>query len=170
MRMRRVFPPLGVFLAVLAIHGAWTAHFPEAPLEQARWVSLGPDPQETWLDRYIATQDYWLGISYALSLSFAAAAFRRYREERSCTARNIAVGGVTVTGVLAVVGCFLVGCCGSPMLAVYASLLGAAFVPLMKPLLAGLTAVSVTAAWIWMNRSSRGADPVCEGGHCGSDG
>lgn len=150
----RIFLPLGTFLAVFALHCMWTALFPEAVLEQARWVSLKPVSETSWPHRYLATQDYCLGISYALSLSFAVVAFRRYREQRHCAARSFAIGGLTVSGTLAVAGCFLVGCCGSPMLAVYASLLGAAFVPTIKPLLAVLTALSVTVAWLWMNRLS----------------
>lgn len=72
-----------------------------------------------------------------------------------CAARNLAIGGVTLSGVLAVAGCFLLGCCGSPMLAVYLSLFGAAFLPFAKPLVAGLTAASLVAGWWWMKRRER---------------
>ena len=41
----------------------------------------------------------------------------------------------------------MLGCCGSPMLAVYLSLFGAAFLPWAKPLIALLTTVTLFAAW-----------------------
>jgi hypothetical protein len=98
------------------------------------------------------TGAYWLGYSYTLPLAFAAAAFRRYREGRFCAARNLALGGVTISGFLAVGGCFLLGCCGSPMLAVYLGLFGTSFLPFTKPLVAGLTTASVLVGWLWMRR------------------
>jgi len=47
-----------------------------------------------------------------------------FRQERTVTA-GAAGGGVTLLGALMAGGCFLIGCCGSPMLAVYLSLFGA---------------------------------------------
>jgi hypothetical protein len=101
---------------------------------------------------YLQTQSYWLGFSYALSLTFAVYAFQRYREQRQGAAKNLAIGGVTFSGLLAVAGCYLVGCCGSPMLAVYLSLFGAAFLPFAKPLVALVTSISILGAWWWLNR------------------
>ena len=98
-----------------------------------------------------------------MSPSFAACALRRYRERRLCAARNLAIGGVTFSGFLAVAGCFMLGCCGSPMLVVYLNLFGAAFLPLAKPLMAGVTAVSLAVAWWWLTRRERlTAPPVPE--------
>ena len=105
--------PASVFVAVLAMHVAWVGLFPEKNPAQDLWASVGPEP--SWLQRYLDTQSYWLGLSYAMSLAFVAAALRRYREQRLCAARNIAMGGITLSGFLAVAGCFLMGCCGSPM-------------------------------------------------------
>lgn len=81
--------------------------------------------------------------------------FRRYRERRQCADATLAVGGLTIGGAMSVVGCFLVGCCGSPMLGVYLGLFGAAFQPFAKPLSAILSAVSVALAWLWMRRRER---------------
>src|SRR5208283_3790556 len=46
-----------------------------------------------------------------------------------------AAGGLTLLGALMAGGCFLIGCCGSPMLAVYLSLFGAKALGLGKPLM-----------------------------------
>jgi len=168
--IRRATLPLGVFIGVFLVHYLWSGLFPEYDPIQDRWASLVTTANLTWLYRYISNQSYWLGYSYALSLAFAAAALRRYRDERFCTDRNLALGGVTLSGFLAVAGCFLVGCCGSPMLVVYLNLFGAAFLPLAKPLLAGLTTVSILGAWWWMNHRGRPLLPdpkaTCQGNNC----
>jgi len=151
MAFRRALLPLALFLVVMTIHYLWLGVFPERDPAQDRWASIDA-AESTWSARYIENQSYWLGFSYALPLAFAAVAIRRFREERSCRARNLAIGGITLTGCLAVAGCFLIGCCGSPMLAVYLSLFGAGFLPFAKPLVAVITAVTVFAAWWWMVR------------------
>ncbi len=153
-KTQRFLLPLAVFLGVAAAHYLWSGLFPEVDPVQARWASLqGTEP--SWLSRYLETQGYWLGYSYALSLAFAAAALRLYREERYCSAKSLALGGLTFSGFLALAGCFLAGCCGSPMLVVYLSLFGAWFLPLAKPLAAVITTISIIGAWWWMKRRYR---------------
>lgn len=163
--LRRLLLPAFVFGAVIAAHFVWLGLFPERELTQTRWVAVpGQDGLEnSWLNRYVETQSYWLGFSYGLSLAFAAAALRRYREERLCTARTCAIGGLTLSGFLAVAGCYLLGCCGSPMLGVYLSLFGAAFLPFTKPLVAVLTAVFIGGSWWWMNHWSCGKRQIATG-------
>lgn len=157
MLSRRWFLPAGVFVAAFAAHVVWIGIF-------SRWTGTAacevPAPgaaRPAWTAPYLESQSYWLGYSYALSLAFAATAIRRYRAERLCAARNLAIGGVTLSGFLAVAGCFLIGCCGSPMLAVYLGLFGAAFLPVAKPVIAGLTTLSVLVASWWMDRARKKA-------------
>ena len=170
-KMRRFLLPLGVFVGVAVAHYVWSGLFPEMDPTQARWASLHGAGASSWLYRYIETQGYWLGYSYALSLAFAAAALRRYREERSCSAKTLAFGGVTLSGFLALAGCFLLGCCGSPMLVIYLNLFGASFLPLAKPLLAALTTISILGAWWWMTRHKPSAPaPASTGPSCNGDG
>lgn len=169
-RRQRWLLPTGVFVAVVLVHFLYLAFFPERDPAQTRWATV-PVRENAWFKTYIETQSYWLGFSYGFSLAFAVAAFRRYREGRSCTARNMVIGGVSFTGVLSVVGCYLLGCCGSPMLGVYISLFGAAFVPWAKPLAAALTVLSIGTAWWWMNRrlarsESPATDGACSGPNC----
>ena len=166
--IRRAFLPAGVFLVVLLSHFVWLGLFPDSDSAQDLWMAAPQPPEASWWVRYAATQSYWLGLSYSLALSFAAIALRRYREERLCGARNLAIGGVTFSGFLAVAGCYLVGCCGSPMLVVYLNFFGAAFVPLAKPLVAAITAVTIVGAWLWMIRNRK---PVAKASEscCNSD-
>jgi hypothetical protein len=156
-RLRRVILPLVVFLGVWAFHFVWLGLFPDVDPAQSRWATIMEPPQASWSQQYVETQSHWLGYSYALCLGFVAFALRRYREQRQCSARNLAIGGVTLSGFLAVVGCYLIGCCGSPMLIVYLNLFGAAFLPLAKPLMAAVTTVTIGGAWWWMNHRSRSA-------------
>jgi hypothetical protein len=165
-KFRRFLLPLGVFVGVAVAHYVWSGLFPEVDPAQARWAALPGVGASSWLHRYLETQSYWLGYSYALSLAFAAAALRRYREKRYCSGKTLALGGVTLTGFLALAGCFLVGCCGSPMLVVYLSLFGAWFLPLAKPLVAVITTLSIIGAWWWMNRRQSSTDPASTSSSC----
>ena len=146
MKIRRALLPLAVFLAVLGAHFVWLGLFPEQNPAQSRWAEV-PAADRFWLREYLDGGGYWLGYSYSISLAFAAVGIRRYREQRLAASRNLALGSVSLSGVLAVVGCYMLGCCGSPMLAVYLSLFGAAFLPWAKPLIALLTTVTLFAAW-----------------------
>ena len=151
--LRRAGLPLLVFAAVLAIHFVWHGLFPERDPAQERWAPLPPQHTASWLTTYLRTGAYWIGYAYALSLTFAAIALRHYRERRLCRSRNLAIGGVTFSGFLAVAGCFLLGCCGSPMLLVYLNLFGAAFLPLAKPLVALFTTVIIALAACFLLRN-----------------
>lgn len=153
--MKRAILPCAVFVLAAAGHFVYRGFFPERDPVQARWTAAPGMEDRSWVRAYIESQAYWLGFTYAASLAFAAAALRRYRQERLCAARNVAVGGVAWSGLLSVAGCYLLGCCGSPMLAVYLNLFGAAFVPLARPLVAGLSVLSILVAWRWMERRSR---------------
>lgn len=157
MKGHRALLPLVVFLVVLGAHFVWLGLFPEVDPAQSRWTEV-PVSNYSWLKGYLDRGDYWLGYSYGVSLSFAAAGLLRYRERRLAASRNLAVGSVSFTGALALVGCYLLGCCGSPMLAVYMSLFGAAFLPWVKPLVALLTTVTLFAAWRFSVRCSN--DPI----------
>jgi hypothetical protein len=159
---QRAVLPLAVFIGVVILHFVWLYLFPEQDPVQKRWVTVeqGSSP----LKRYIETQSYLLGYSYALAFSFTAVAFRSYREKGVCYTGSMAFGSLTFSGILAVAGCYLIGCCGSPMLGVYLSLFGAAFLPLAKPLIAALTTISIAVSWLWMNhRSKRSVGPELTG-------
>lgn len=157
---RRSVLPASVFFVVLAAHFVWLGFFPEQDPVQDRWVSV-PTVEQPWAERYVSAQGYWLGLSYAMSLAFAAFALRRYLEQRSASSKWSAVGSVSFSGVLAVAACYMAGCCGSPMLVVYLNLFGAAFLPFAKPLVTVITAASLFASWWWFIRQT-----VCEPDLC----
>ncbi len=154
MKIRRALLPLAVFLAVLTTHFVWLGLFPEQDPAQSRWAEV-PDSGRSWMRDYLDGGGYWLGYSYGISLAFAAGGLRRYREQRLAASRNLALGSVSFSGALAVAGCYLLGCCGSPMLAVYLSFFGAAFLPWAKPLVALLTTVALIAGWGFSLRCAR---------------
>jgi hypothetical protein len=156
--------PIIVFVVVVLIHFLWLNAFPEQNPAQSRWAAVLPVEEPSWINRYVEGQNYWLGYTYGLSLAFAAVAFRRYREKNSFSGKTLALGGVTFSGFIAFAGCFLLGCCGSPMLAVYLSLFGAGFLPLAKPLIAVITTVFVGISYWWMIR------PKPENQLCGESG
>ncbi|HSH69384.1 MAG TPA: hypothetical protein VK997_05665, partial [Deferrisomatales bacterium] len=83
-------------MAVLVLHFVWLGVFPEQDAAQAGWVTL--PVERTWVQRYLETQSYWLGYAYALSAAFATAAAVGFLRDRSCAARNAALGGFTLTG------------------------------------------------------------------------
>ena len=68
-------------------------------------------------------------------------------------------------GTLYAAGCFAIGCCGSPMLPIYLSLLGGKIVGIGGPIMFGLTLLSVGIGFMILRRKAR---RVCEG-PCGED-
>ena len=70
-------------------------------------------------------------------------------------------GGISLIGVLYFAGCFLLGCCGSPMLIVYLNLFGASFLGFTKPIVLALTVVSITLGYLWMERRAKTACVAC---------
>ena len=157
--LRRALLAPAVFAGVLALHFLWFSHY--GP--QARWVALDDEPALS-LRPYLESQSAWLGLSYAISLTFAAHWLRRYREQRLCSASTLTVGSVTLSGAFAVGGCYVLGCCGSPMLGVYLGLFGATFLPFRGPIVFAVTTVLLAGSWWWMSRASRRAsesDSAC---------
>jgi hypothetical protein len=151
---REALLPFAVFVATVLVHYLWAGRAPEPAAMESPWASL-PSDAPSPLARYVEAGDYWLGYSYGLSLAFAATALRVFVRGRSAASGGFALGGLTFSGVLAAGGCYLLGCCGSPMLVVYLNLFGAGYLPFAKPLLAALTTVSILGAWWWMARVAR---------------
>ena len=62
-------------------------------------------------------------------------------------------------GILMVGGCFLIGCCGSPMLAVYLSIFGAKALGVGKPSTALVTLLSTGCGYYWLSRRMGNRNP-----------
>ncbi|GBC99663.1 hypothetical protein HRbin17_02192 [bacterium HR17] len=103
--------------------------------------------------RYLQHQDYFLGFAYALAFAFAAYALMHWRYNRKRAVAGAAFG-VGLGSALWTGTCFLVGCCGSPMLSVWLGLFGAKALGLTKPLVALVTALSVGCGFLWLRRQS----------------
>jgi hypothetical protein len=158
----KVFYTLVAFFTVLAAHIAYFAW----AATQAHNVWVQPE-DAVWLANYFSNQDYMVGISYALAGAFTVYAFLKLSERRE---RGIVgmLSGVTLTGFLYFGVCFFTGCCGSPMLAVYLSVLGPSFLGFTKPIILMITILSITGSYFWMERKAGKPCACSAGGVCNS--
>ena len=135
------------FVVVLLIHFAYSLW--QAAKLSGEWVQV-KEINPLW--QYFERQEFFIGLSYALTAAFTVYAIVNFLEKRKGGIAGT-VGGFTLAGVLYFAGCFLTGCCGSPMLAVYLSLFGSSVLGFAKPLTAALTGLSVAIGFIWINRN-----------------
>jgi hypothetical protein len=156
--------PAVVFVTIFVAHALYVGTY--AALAPSGWTDFGLSADVVGplgLGAYWRGQDYFIGFSYALAAAFAAWALSRsilFRQGRIVTV-GAAAGGLTLLGALMASGCFLIGCCGSPMLAVYLSLFGAKALGLGKPLMALITLVSVSCGyWCLSRRFARGCSCI----------
>jgi tetrahydromethanopterin S-methyltransferase subunit A len=155
--MKKIIFPLAAMIAVVGAHAGYSMW--HASVLASKWVTtITTTPWAGYLHR----QDYFMGLSYGLAAGFSTYALIRFLEGRRNSVGGL-IGGLTWAGILSVSGCFLVGCCGSPMLAVYIGLFGSSFAGLAKPLSLGLTSASVVVGYIWMNHKSKNEE------NCGPD-
>ena len=104
-----------------------------------------------WFAIYLDLREYYLGFSYALSLAFAVFAFMKFK---ACRGRSLGAGiGVSawVMGLWAL-GCFLTGCCGSPMLIVYLNLFGISVLKIPKWSIAIISLFMVLLGYFWLKK------------------
>ena len=138
------------------------------------WRATEPRPPPISLnvpitERYVRDRLYLMGLSYGMALGFTVYAALRGRGARRQGVVGV-VGGLSLTGFLAAAGCFLLGCCGSPMLTVYLALFGSAMAGFQDIFVFVLTALSVLIGLLWLRRcrpASGGA--CCAAGCCGDD-
>ena len=127
---------LAAFAVVFAIHAGFSMW--RIQHMQQLWV---PVDMGTPVRLYLEQQLYFLSASYALAGAFAVYAWLRVRKRQQASTRGV-WGGITLAGVLYFGGCWLMGCCGSPLLPVYLSLFGSSFLGFTKPLILLSTLVS----------------------------
>ncbi len=143
---KRPFLPLVGFFVTLAIHTLYTIFENDKLVE--RWAPAGG---ANYLNLYFSQGEYLIGASYGLAIAFSIYVLARFVRNRNKGIAGL-LGGMTLTGVLYVGGCFLLGCCGSPMLAVYMTLFGSTFLGFTKLLTFALTLASVVVGYIWLER------------------
>ena len=146
---RKIVYPLIAFILVFLLHVIYSIG--KAAQVSQRWVQV---ENISGRSLYFNRQEFLLGFSYALAGAFAVYALLKFIENRKSGAAGL-VGGVTLTGILYVGGCFLLGCCGSPMLAVYLGLFGSSFLGFAKPLVALMTTLSVVIGYFWIEKKSK---------------
>lgn len=160
--------PAAVFVAVFIGHALYVGSC--ATLPPFGWADFSinaDDAGPLGLAAYWRAQDYFVGFSYALTSAFATWALSRciFSNQERAVAAGAAAGGITFIGILMAGSCFLIGCCGSPMLAVYLALFGAQALSIGKPLTALITLVSISCGyWCLSRRLARGracSDTCC---------
>ncbi len=152
------------FVGVYAAHAFYLSRIVATPLEG--WANsevmdtgfLGPGP-------YLQGQDYCMGFSYALSAAFAVWAIGKFLRSRQTAMAAGAAGSITFVGVLMAAGCFMIGCCGSPMLGVYLGIFGAKALGFGKPLMALVSLASVGVGYWYLSR--RAKKEICLDTSCG---
>lgn len=159
LKARYVLPVL-LFALVLCAHFTWAA---QRRMRRPAF-NYTADAWSAVVRSYVSHDKVWLGLSFA-----TAAAFVAFWLKRPCKTRKQAVTGtagrLAMVGFLHAIGCFLLGCCGSPMLAVYVGLLGPRFLGFTGPISFGLTVVSIAITCVWLNRRDR-TRCSCEAGDC----
>lgn len=150
-----------VAYSIISFFGVFFIHFAYSVWQiietASKWKQVN-DVNPYW--QYFGRQDFFLGLSYALTAAFTVYAVTNFFEKRKLGIAGT-VGGLTLAGVLYFAGCFLTGCCGSPMLAVYLSFFGSSIAGFTKPLTAGLTTMSVILGFVWINRKSKTKECAC---------
>lgn len=152
-----------MFMLAFAAHAFYIRYQAAVPADG--WADVGVGYGGIWgFESYIYEQDYFLGFSYGLGAAFAAWTVCQFIRTRQAAMATGAIGSVTFVGVLMAAGCFLIGCCGSPMLGVYLGLFGAKALGIGKPLMALLTVTSV--GWGYWYMSRRAAKGLCSDSRC----
>jgi hypothetical protein len=152
----RVLYPVVAFVLVFIAHAFYAVWGKMQIYKQ--WIQID---NTTLLNSYFKNQDYFLSLSYALLGSFIIYSFLKCFEYRKCSIGGM-LSGVTLTSVLYFGGCFLLGCCGSPIFAVYLGLFGVSFLGLTKPILFIFTVTSVVIGYLWMEKKTKTLEDCCE--------
>lgn len=137
------------FVAVFVGHVLYLRYLAIAP--QKDWAD-NFNPSVSFWQSYIISQDYFVSFSYSLSASFAVWATARFLYFRRGAAAVGAFGGLSLVTFLAATGCFLIGCCGSPMLPIYVSLFGSKAAGIGKPLMALIALISIGGGYLYVVR------------------
>jgi hypothetical protein len=137
------------FVAVFVGHVLYLRYLTSAP--QKDWAD-NFNPSVSFWRNYIISQDYFVSFSYALSASFGVWATARFVYSRRRAAAVGAFGGLSLVTLLAAAGCFLIGCCGSPMLPIYVSLFGSKAAGIGKPLMALISLISIGGGYLYVAR------------------
>ena len=141
--------------AALIIHFFWVSSELEPNTVWADSAELSEIPRLTGYQLYFQEKEYFLGLSYALAIAFTLFAISKVRVDKNKGIMGL-FGGVSLSAGLYSFGCFLIGCCGSPMIVVYAGLFGSSFLGFTKPLIFLITFLSIAIGYWLMTRKPKG--------------
>ena len=145
--------PLFSFAVVFILHALYLRRLAALPTDGWADSNLVADSSLWGLKPYLEGQDYFMGFSYALGAAFAVWAVGQFIFSRQkAAAAGAAAGSLTLVGALMAGGCFLIGCCGSPMLGVYMGIFGAKALGAGKPLMAVITLLSTGCGYRCLSR------------------
>jgi hypothetical protein len=139
--------PVVVFLS----HLLWSITIPFRSLAE---FNIMPPPLSERILAHFVGEGLWLGASYALAGAFIIFALGRFRDRRREALAGVA-GGTLLAGGIYAFGCFMLGCCGSPMAVVWLSLLGGRFANVGGLFLFLLTLLSISVGLWMLNRRER---------------
>ena len=154
---------IAAFIITLLIHFFLDSASLEPNANWADATELTQQPRLSGYELYFIDGEYFLGLSYALAIAFTMFALSRFRFDRSKGIVGI-FSGVTLSAVLYAFGCFLIGCCGSPMAVVYAGLFGSSFLGFTKPIIFIITLLSIGIGYWMLQRKPKGI--ICTNGNC----
>lgn len=140
---------------ILIIHFLWVSHDLEPNSIWADSIQLSEQPQLSGYDLYFRDGEYFLGLSFAGAIAFTVFAISRVKTDQKKGFIGV-LGGTSLSAGLYTFGCFLVGCCGSPMIVIYAGLFGSSFLGFTKPLIFAVTALSIAFAYWRMTKLPKG--------------
>lgn len=140
-KMLKILLPTLIFIFVFLFH---LIHFKVVNLSCSQ-------PNWGWLAMYFRLGEYYLGFSYSISLAFAMFAFLRFKEYR-LKSIGAGLGASSWAMVLWITGCFLAGCCGSPMGMIYINFFGLSKLELPKLLIALISLMMVLLGYFWLKK------------------
>jgi hypothetical protein len=140
------------FVGVYAAHAFYLSRIVATPMEG--WAN-SEVTDAGFLRLYLQGQDYYTGFSYALGAAFAVWAIGKFLRYRQTAMAAGVAGSITFVGVLMAAGCFMIGCCGSPMLGVYLGIFGAKALGIGKPLMALVSLTSVGVGYWYLSRRAK---------------
>jgi len=114
---------------------------------------------------YFQDGEYFFGLSYALAIAFTLFALSRMQIDRKKGVAGI-FGGITFSALLATFGCFIIGCCGSPMAIVYISMFGSSYLKVAKPIILIVTLLSVIYGSKKLTKNKDNSCKSCADGSC----
>lgn len=144
-KLYRIGIPLLFFIFILIVHFFLTDYAVYKVELQWEEVSLN-----TYIKNHFVNKNIYLGYSYAIAGAFAIACLLNLITASGGIKKSIK--GITISAILWATICFMSGCCGSPMLAVYLSLFGSAVVGVTKPLTAAITTLSIALSYYYVIR------------------